>query len=53
MLVFRCTMVVIFRAPPKAFALDAFKTYHRAYHGTSIDSILPILLDDGMLLLPG
>ena len=33
-------------------ATKAFEVYHRAFHGTSIECIRPIL-EEGMLLLPG
>ncbi|XP_070553384.1 neuralized-like protein 4 isoform X2 [Ptychodera flava] len=40
------------KTPPKASALDVFKKWHVAFHGTRLESVKPIL-ETGEFLMPG
>ncbi|XP_070553380.1 neuralized-like protein 4 [Ptychodera flava] len=44
--------VFALKTPPKALALDVFKKWHVAFHGTRLESVKPIL-ETGDFLMPG
>ena len=43
---------IMLQLPPRAQSLKIFPDWNVAYHGTTIDSVIPIL-NSGMLLIPG